>query len=99
MLVTPATQSAVVVEQMQDTTVEAGDDAASGQVVADRVLPPGQSEQAAGADRPVHLDRRAVPGRGGSGGLHFNHRAIPLLRHAHLHQHSAECHASSEANV
>src|SRR4051794_18852053 len=67
MLVTPATQSAVVVEQMQDTTVEAGDDAASGQVVADGVLPPGQPEQAAGADRPVPLDRRAVPCRAGPG--------------------------------
>ncbi len=32
-------------------------------------------------------------------GLHFNYGAIPLFRHAHLHQHSAECHASSEANV
>jgi hypothetical protein len=31
-------------------------------------------------------------------GLHFQHGAIPLFRHPHLHQHSAECHASSEAS-
>lgn len=31
--------------------------------------------------------------------LHVQHGAIPLLRHANLHQHSAECYGSSEANV
>ena len=32
-------------------------------------------------------------------GFHFQHGPIPLLRHGQLHQHSAECHASSEATV
>jgi hypothetical protein len=32
-------------------------------------------------------------------GLNFQHSAIPLLRHSQLHQHSAECHASSEATM
>lgn len=35
---------AVVVEQVQDAVVEAGGDPASGQVIAERVLPSGQSE-------------------------------------------------------
>jgi hypothetical protein len=40
--------------------IEAGGHAASGQVVPDRVLPAGQGEQAAGADRTVDLDRRTA---------------------------------------
>jgi hypothetical protein len=40
----------------------------SGQVVADRVLPSGQGEQAVGVDGPVNLDRGAAPDGGAGDG-------------------------------
>ncbi len=55
----------VGVEQVQDAVVEAGGDPAAGKVVADRVLPAGQGEQAAGVDGPFDLDRRARRDRSG----------------------------------
>ena len=35
----------------------------------------------------------------GHPGLNLEHGPIPLLRHGQLHQHSAECYASSEADL
>jgi hypothetical protein len=32
-------------------------------------------------------------------GFNFEHGPTPLLRHGQLHQHSAKCHASIEANA
>ena len=60
-----AQHGAVVVEQVQDAVVKAGGDPSSGQVVADRVLPSGQGERAAGVDRPVNLDCHCESGCSG----------------------------------
>jgi hypothetical protein len=54
-----AQECAVLVEDLHNGAVEADDDALAGQVVADRVLPAGEADKAAGADEPVDLDRAA----------------------------------------
>jgi len=43
---------------------------------------------------PALTPRTVQPPRLRAPGLHFQYRAIPLLCHGQLHQHSAECHAS-----
>jgi hypothetical protein len=57
---------AVGVEDVQDAVVEAGGDAAAGEVVADADLPSGQGDDAVGVHRAVDLDR--VAGLGGAAG-------------------------------
>ena len=52
---------------------------------------------------PVHRLPRDTEPLGHLGHRHtsrdLQHRPVPLLCHSPLHQHSAECHASSEANL
>jgi hypothetical protein len=63
-----AQRCAIEVEEVQDTAVEAGDDASAGEVVADRVLSAGKCDQAVAGDDAVDLDRLArLDGSGDDG--------------------------------
>jgi hypothetical protein len=52
-----AAQENTVVDELEQAVVETDGDASAGEVVADRVLPAGETDQAGGVDGAVDLDR------------------------------------------